>query len=226
MERVIKNYWWKILGASLVLYSILFGFFVQVPDLPIVHESIRNIFFHVCMWFAMIVIFATSLVYSIKYLSGFDLKNDVVAGEAANVGLLFGFIGILTGMFWARNTWGAWWVNDVQLNGAAVTILAYIAYLILRGSIEEIHLKAKVAAVYNIFAFVMLLVFIGILPRVSVSSIHPQSNNSSPFSVGSLDNTMRLVFYPAIVGWILIGVWILQLRIRYKKIKEEIKNIE
>ena len=63
----MKKQWWKILGALLVLYSIIAGFLVVVPDLPIVHESLRNIFFHVCMWFAMIVLFAVSLVYSIKY---------------------------------------------------------------------------------------------------------------------------------------------------------------
>jgi len=222
----MKKHGWKILGALLVLYSIIAGFLVVIPDLPIVHESLRNIFFHVCMWFAMIVLFAVSLVYSIKYLSAFHQENDIIAGEAVNTGLLFGILGLITGTIWAKATWGDWWVNDVQLNGAAVTILTYLAYTVLRSSIDEPHLRAKVSAVYNIFAFVMLLVFIGILPRITDGSIHPQNNNQSPFAIGSLDNTMRLVFYPAIIGWIIIGVWIMQIRVRIKKIKEEINSIE
>ena len=67
--------WWKILGVMLVLYSIIAGFLVPVPDLRVIDQSIRNLFFHVCMWFAMMAIFTVSLAYSIRYLAGLTLKR-------------------------------------------------------------------------------------------------------------------------------------------------------
>lgn len=216
----LKKDWWKFLGVALVLYTIIAGFLIPVPDLRILGESIRNLFFHVCMWFAMITIFGISLVYSIRYLSGFDIRHDVVASQAVNVGLLFGILGIITGMQWANYTWGAPWVNDPQLNGAAVSILAYFAYTVLRHSMDEDHKRAKVAAVYNIFAFVLLIIFVGILPKMSQGSLHPGAGGS-PSTVATLDNTMRIVFYPAIIGWILIGTWILNIRVRYVRLKQQ-----
>lgn len=216
----LKKDWWKLLGVALVLYTIIAGFLIPVPDLRILGESIRNLFFHVCMWFAMITIFGISLVYSIRYLSGFDIRHDVVASQAVNVGLLFGILGIITGMQWANYTWGTPWVNDPQLNGAAVSILAYFAYTVLRHSMDEDHKRAKVAAVYNIFAFVLLIIFVGILPKMSQGSLHPGAGGS-PSTVATLDNTMRIVFYPAIIGWILIGTWILNIRVRYVRLKQQ-----
>ena len=215
-----KKDWWKILGVALILYSIIAGFLIQVPIKPIIGESIRNLFFHVCMWFAMMTIFGVSIIYSIRYLSGFDTRHDIVASQAVNVGLLFGMLGIITGMLWANYTWGAPWVNDPQLNGAAVSILAYFAYTVLRHSMDEDHKRAKVAAVYNIFAFVLLIIFVGILPKMSQGSLHPGAGGS-PSTVATLDGTMRIVFYPAIVGWILIGIWILNIRVRYVRLKQQ-----
>lgn len=218
MNTFLKSNWWKLLAVALIVYSIIAGFLIKIPELPIIRESIRNLFFHVVMWFAMMVIFATSLIRSLRYLASFDMKHDRVAIQCVNVGLFFGLLGIVTGMEWANFTWGTPWTNDPQLNGAAVTILAYFAYLVLRRSIDEEQKRARIAAVYNIFAFVMLIVFIGVLPRLAQGSLHP-GKGGSPMTVAHLDMTMRFVFYPAILGWILIGFWLVQIRVRLARIK-------
>ena len=218
---MIKAYWWKILSLLLLLYAVTYGFFVAIPDKPIIHESIRNIFYHVGMWFGMFVMLTTSFIYSLKYLKGFDEKNDRIAIESVNVGLLFGFLGIFTGMIWANFTWGSPWVKDPKLNGAAVGIVIYLAYVILRSSIEDLHKRAKVSAVYNIFAFVLWIIFVLILPRMAGDSLHPATgnDNSTPVMPMHLDPSMRTVFYPAMLGWILLGTWILQIRVRLSKIR-------
>jgi heme exporter protein C len=218
----MKKHWWKIFSLILLLYAVVAGFTIKVPELPIIHQTIRNLFFHVCMWFTMIVLMAVSFVNSIRYLSGFQIKHDLLSVEAARTGLVFGMLGILTGMLWARFTWGDFWVKDPQLNGAATGMLIYFAYFILRGSLEDEHKKARLSAVYNIFAFVLFIVFIGILPRLSEGSLHPGKDGSPGLDVGGLDNNMRLVFYPAIVGWILLGVWITNLRFRMRKLQEKL----
>lgn len=216
----MKN-WWKILGAIFVIYSIIAGFLLDVPRLPILNETIRNLYFHVTMWFAMFGMLLVSLVYSIKSLAKGTFKNDSIASEAVNVGMVFATAGIITGSLWARFTWGDWWTNDVKLNGTVVTMLIYTAYIILRGSIEDPEKKARISAVYNIFAFVLMIVFIGILPRLN-DSLHPGNGGNPAFGTYDLNNTMRLVFYPAIIGWFCIGMWILQLKVRMKKIAKSL----
>lgn len=218
----MKN-WWKVTGLVCVFYAIIAGFLLPVPALPILHETIRNLYFHVTMWFSMIILLFVSVVYSILFLSGFKLKNDLIADESATVGMLFGVCGLLTGMIWAKYTWGAYWVNDAKLNGAAATMLVYAAYFLLRNSIEDEQKRARISSVYSIFAFVMMIVFIMILPRM-VDSLHPGNGGNPGFSQYDLDNTMRLVFYPAIIGWTLIGVWILNIRVRIKTLENEIAD--
>lgn len=214
---MMKLSWWKILSILLIFYTLFAGFLFKVPALPILHETIRNLYFHVTMWFSMIIILFVSLWHSIKYLSNFKMEHDIVANQAANVGMLFGFIGVATGAIWAKYTWGAWWVNDAKLNGAAITLLFYLAYQILRGALDEEQKRARIAAIYNIFSYVMLIVFLMVLPRMT-DSLHPGNGGNPGFGGYDLDNTMKLVFYPAIIGWTLLGIWIMQLGVRYQKL--------
>lgn len=221
----MKKYWWKIAAIVFVLYAIIAGLLGQVPRQPILNESIRNLYFHVTIWFGMMMVLIASLVYSIKYLAGFDINNDLYASESAGVAVFMGILGIATGSVWAKFTWGAWWVSDAKLNGVAIAMLFYMAYFVLRNSMEDDQKRARVSAIYNIFAFVMLVVFIWILPRM-VDSLHPGNGGNPGFGKYDLDSKMRWVFYPAIIGWTLLALWILDLRIRIKKIEEQIDTIE
>jgi len=216
----MKNYWWKILAIVLVLYTIIGGFLIKVPAQPILHETIRNLYFHVPMWFGMMTILFVSLWHSIKYLSNSKIESDIVATQAAHTGMLLGFLGIVTGSIWAKYTWGAWWVSDTKLNGAAITLLIYLAYFVLRGSLEEEQKRARISAVYNIFAYVMLIVFLMILPRLN-DSLHPGNGGNPGFNKYDLDSNMRMVFYPAVLGWILLGVWIMTIKVRIEKLKRK-----
>jgi len=225
MNSFFKQHWWKLLSGVLLLYAIFAGFAVKIPVMDVVEQSMRNLFFHVGMWFGMMAMLVTGFVYSLRYLSKFDPKEDIKAVEAVNIGLMFGFLGIFTGMIWANFTWGTPWVKDPKLNGAAVGLIIYLAYMVLRGSIEDVHKRAKVAAVFNIFAFVLWIVFVMILPRLAGSSLHPATGNSAVTVLPmQLDPSMRIVFYPAMTGWILLGFWIMSLRVRIRKIKLHSEN--
>jgi heme exporter protein C len=215
--------WWKILGIILVLYSIIAGLLMPVPHLNILNETIRNLYFHVTMWFSMIFLMLMSMVQSVKYLSGFDKVRDLKAEALASTGMFIALLGLTTGMIWAQFTWGAFWVNDPKLNGVAVTMLIYLAYFILRNSIENEDAKARVSAIYNIIAFVMMIVFIGVLPRMA-DSLHPGNGGNPAFGTYDMNNSMRMVFYPAVIGWILISSWIAQLRFRIKVLEINKEN--
>ena len=223
-----KNYWnitWKIFTILLLIYVIMGGLLFDVPALPVIHQTIRNIYFHVGMWFSMIFILFLGFLFSLMYLRRFNLKYDRMAFATVKTGLVFGILGIITGMIWAQNTWGTWWVNDPKLNGAAVGILVYLAYLILRASVDDPEKRAKLAAVYKIFAFVIMFVFIMILPRISGPSIHPGVDGNPALATGDLDPVMRKVFFPAILGWILFSYWIYTIVERTDKISEKINYL-
>jgi heme exporter protein C len=187
------------------------------PNRTILRESIRNLFYHVPMWFTMMALLIYSLVHSILYLSSGKMAHDLKASRSAGVASFFGVLGILTGMIWAKFTWGAFWTNDPKLNGAAIGILAYLAYFVLRGSLDDEIKRAKLAAVYNIFSFTIYMVFIWILPRIN-DSLHPGNGGNPGFNVYEQDNVMRLFFYPAVLGWIFLGFWLTEM---YVKIKEK-----
>ena len=125
---------WKIACVVLLYFTLFAGFLMPVPELPILNESIRNLYFHVTMWFAMIIHMIVTIIYSIRYLAGGKIQYDLKAEQYAITGMVFGIAGLITGMIWARFTWGAFWVNDTKLNGAAAAMLMYAAYFILRQS--------------------------------------------------------------------------------------------
>lgn len=219
----MRKVWWKVVTVVLLLYVILGGLLFSVPRLVILHETIRALYFHVPMWFGMIFMLGVSVVYSIKYLRKPDMGYDDYAIEFANVGVIFGILGILTGMLWAQFTWGDWWSGDPKQNGAAIGLLIYFAYFILRGSMENDEQRARISAVYNIFAFSALIPLLFILPRLT-DSLHPGSGGNPGFNAYDLDSRLRLVFYPAVIGWIMLGVWITSLRIRIRKIQHHIES--
>ena len=140
------------------------------------------------------------------------------------MGSYFGILGYLTGFLWVSVTWVtdqgqsfASVLKEPKLIGAAIALLIYGAYFVLRGSFTDIDKRARVSAVYNIFAFAMLFPSIWIIPSL-VGSLHPGSpgdeGGSPALSRQNMDPTMRMIFWPAVIGWTLLGVWIATLRIR------------
>lgn len=204
----------------MVAASIVVGLLGPVPALFLLHETIRNVYFHVPMWSAMFALYFISVVYSIRYLNSGRVNDDLIAVEAVNTGIVFCIIGLLTGMQWANITWGMAWPNDAKTNGSAIATLMYLAYLVLRNALEEEQKRAKISAIYNIFAFPIMIVLMYIMPKMT-DSLHPGSGGNGTFGDLDMNNQMRPVFYMAIIGWILIGVWICTLRYRVRLLENK-----
>ena len=214
--------WYKILSVVILFYTLVWGLLNPVPRLDILNETIRNVYYHVPIWFAMLFMMAVSVVYSVRALSANDLTFDTKAHNAAIVGFFFSLPGLLTGSVWAKYTWGTWWTfQDPKLNGVAISMLIYLAYFILRSSVEDELKRARISAVYNIFAFVMLNVFVMVLPRLT-DSLHPGNGGNPAFGKYDLDSNMRTVFYPAVIGWILFSCWLFEIRNRISFIKDKL----
>lgn len=204
------------------------GFGIKIPipkEGADIEQTMRNLFFHVPMWFGMTILFIVSAVYAILYLKTPTSLNDIYSYEFAKTGIVLGLLGYVTGMIWANYTWGKPISGDPKQIGAAIGVLIYCAYFVLRGNIVD-DKKARISAVYNIFAFAMMVPCLFILPRL-VESLHPggqemgggQGNPAlNPRDTTSL---MRLVFWPAVLGWSLLATWITTLRIRLALLQEK-----
>ena len=214
----MKKYWWKALSIVLILYSLIAGILAPVPTLPIINETIRILYYHLPMWFTMFTLYFISVIYSIRYLSSGRTEDDLIAVESVNVGILFCFLGLGSGMIWGNYSWGDPWPNDAKLNGSAIATLMYLAYLVLRNALEEEQKRGKISAIYNVFAFPVMIVLMYILPKTT-DSLHPGSGGNSGFGEFDMDGAMRAVLYPAALGWILMGLWLAQIRYRIRKLQ-------
>lgn len=222
--------WWKILSVVLLVYTFVAGLLINVPRLPQLQETIRNLFFHVCMWFGMMILFTVSFIQAINFLRTNKLVHDIASRQYATVGMVFGLLGYLTGTIWMSYTWAdpnnpayasfGSIAREPKLIGAAIALLVYAAYLVLRDSIPDMDKKARISSVYNIFAYAMLFPSIWILPRM-LPSLHPGREGNPALNFNDIDSNMRIVFYPAVIGWTLLGVWITTIKIRLQLLKEE-----
>ena len=233
----MKKSWWKILSVLLLVYTFTAGFGIlwsdDVPRIPALQETVRNLYFHVCMWFAMMILFTASVVHAIRYLNTSNPVYDIYSRQYAGVGILFGVLGYATGAIWMSYTWvdpnqPAYAsfnaiAKEPKLIGAAIALLIYFAYLVLRGSIQDLDKRARISAVYNIFAFAFLFPSIWIVPRL-LPSLHPGGEGAEgnpALNFKDLAPAMRLVFYPAIIGWTLLGVWMTSLKARMELVHEK-----
>lgn len=214
----MKNWWWKILAIVLMLYTIIMGLLATVPRLPILHETIRNLYYHVPMWFGMTLMLLVAMVYAIMHLRSNKIEHDILSASFTKVGLLFGLCGITTGMVWAQSTWGVFWNNDPKETAAAVGLLLYFAYFVLRNSIDDIDKRARVSSVANIIFYCVFIPIIFVVPRLT-DSLHPGNGGNPGFNAYDLDNNMRLTFYPAVLGWSLLGAWMATVNARIEKLK-------
>lgn len=227
----------------LVLYALVYGMTAQLPVMGAMGQSNRNIFYHVPMWFTVIVLMGISVYHSIYYLRLSDPDYeptqardlglvDTKAVEAAKLGLVFNILGLVTGMVWARVTWSsnlpasdinAWWIWDPIQICALVSLLIYLAYFLLRSTISDPEQAAKISATYNVFAFITLIPLYFIVPKMLPGS-HPTAKGSdagggSFVMQGKLGGDFSLIFWPSIIGFILIAVWIYSVAVRMRRLE-------
>ena len=197
------------------------------PNREILNETIRNTFFHVALWMAMFALLIVGLYNGGQYLRTGDILYDSTAASFNMIAIVYGLLGLATGSVWAKYTWGTWWTTDIKLNMAAISMLIYVAYAILRSSIDDIDKRAKLSALYSLFAFAAMIPLLFVFPRMNnVISLHPGNGGNPALGGEDLDNTLRMVFYPAIIGLFLFGRWIATIRTRieslfYKKSRLE-----
>lgn len=194
---------------------------ITFPFRNVLGETIRNLYFHVSLWFAMFIMLTIAVFYSVRYLSKGSLDDDHLANSLISIAVTYGVLGCATGSIWAKFTWGTWWTADVKLNMSAIFMLIYLAYFVLRGAFQDEIKRARLTAVYNIFAFASIIPLLFVIPRL-MDSLHPGNGGNPGFGGEDLDNTMRIAFYPAILGMTLLGLWIASLKYRFALLTDKV----
>lgn len=214
---------WKYAVAVWMTGVLVAGFLIPIPEIDILQQSARNLFLHVPMWFTMMVCFIGGFYYSVKYLNTPDPATDRKAESATAVGLLFGICGLFTGSLWARFTWGTWWTfAEPRMNLAALAMMIYVAYFVLRTAFDNPEKRAKLSAVYNVFAATTIPFLLYIVPR-QLPSLHPGAEGNPAFSEITAPE-LRYIFYPAIIGFIGLAFWLIDILNRYKKVKYHLEQ--
>ncbi len=213
MTRLNKIRLFASVGMTIVLLG---GFLINVPKIPILEHTARNLYFHVPMWGVLLFGTGLSAFHSVRMIQKGRFLSDIKASSAAQTAFAFGIFGLLTGIFWSRFTWytsaGLWWNNDPRQTMVVAGLLVYSAYFVLRNSIDDPEKRSKISAVYNLFAFATLPFLLYVVPR-QLKSLHPGAEGNPAFSEIT-DPVMRMVFYPSVLCFIAIYLWLYSQRSR------------
>src|SRR5215510_9671663 len=145
-----------VLGAVVAILFIrnLFVILTVLPDEANQGAMYRIMFFHIPAWWTAGLALITAVVTSMLYLFTGKMKYDAIAVSVTEVAVAFLFIGLSTGMIWARIIWGIWWTWDARLTSALICVLLYSGYLMLRRAVEKPTQRARISAVYSLFAWI------------------------------------------------------------------------
>ena len=141
-----------VLVASMIL--ALYMAFIVAPRERTMGDLQRIFYFHVPAGIIGLVAFAVNFFASIAYLARKDRKWDSLALSAAEVGLMFFTIVLVTGPIWAKPAWFTWWTWSPRLTSSLVLWMLYLAYMLLRSYVPDPERKATMSAVFGIVAFV------------------------------------------------------------------------
>ena len=207
----------KLLLLPYLAAVVAAAFLWPKPAQGFIGESSRIVFFHVpCAWTSSLA-FLVAAAYSLAYLRRRNPWHDEIACAAVKLGLFFGVLTLITGSLFASIMWGTWWNWDPRESSYLLLVFLYAAYLFLRSAIDDAERKARIAAVYALFAVVLMPFLVFVAPRVT-ASLHPQTV-INPQGKILMDTPTRAVFFGALAGFSGLFVWMLSLEARAARLE-------
>lgn len=228
----------KIWTALLVLTAIMtaVGVYLSVAwaptavNLPTEAEQMaqRIFYFHVAAGWVGYVAFGVTAAAGVLYLLKRQRRFDNVAVSSAEIGVVFTAANLVSGSVWARPTWGTWWSwDDPRLTLAAIVLLVYIAYLMLRNAVDDPERRARLSSIYGIVGFLSVpLSFISV--RIW-RTIHPAViGTTSETAQGGFDmsGNMVMVLLFSIVTFSLLYVVLLHYRLKLETLREQVEDLK
>lgn len=150
-SQVTKMLFWP---TVILMVAAIYAVFVYVPNERVMGYVQRIFYFHVASAWVSFLAFFVVFVGGIGYVLKRHRKWDVLAVSAAEIGVVFCTITLITGSIWGRFAWGTWWTWDPRLTTTLVLWLIYVSYLMLRGLVEEESQRGRLSSVFGIIGFV------------------------------------------------------------------------
>jgi heme exporter protein C len=205
-----------ILGMVLALYMAL----IEAPRERTMGDLQRIFYFHVAAAIAGMTAFAVNFFSCLMYLVRRKRWWDNLALSAAEIGVMFLSMVLVTGPIWAKPAWFVWWTWSPRLTLSLVLCLLYVAYILIRNYIEDPEKKALVSAVFGIVAFADT-------PLVWFSirwwrDIHP----SPMLETGGLAPSMRPAFFICMIVFQILLVFLLRRRFYLESVRSEMESLE
>ncbi len=208
-----------VLTALLLAYTT-YQALVIAPTERTMGDVQRIFYYHVPSAWTAFCLFFTNLIASLVYLFRKDVWADALAVAAAEVGVVFCTVVLVTGPIWARPVWGIWWTWDVRLTTTLVLWLIYVSYLVLR-RFSDSSQTPKLAAVLAIFgALDVPLVYFSIW---FFRTQHPQPVIGGG---GSLDPRMLHAFLLNLLSFSCFGAMLCWWRYRLQRLQLEVEEAE
>lgn len=179
----------------------------------------RIFYYHVPAAWVAYLAFAVTAFASARHLLRGDLRSDAVALASAEVGAVFGFVALGTGLVWAEQEFlGYTPVEDPQVISLVVLLLAYMAYFVLRGGIEEPVRRRRLAAVYGLLA----VLGVPLSYLASKASIHPDFTRPDQ----ELDPRLGLFLLFSTVVFTLVYAALVDVRARLARVEAFVEESE
>ena len=217
-DSLLKRYWLPALSLALFVAGLYLVFF-YVPTVTQngVPFAQRIFYFHVPVdWVAFLSYFIV-FIASVGYLSKRDERRDRLAHSAAEIGVVFNTLTLITGSIWARPAWGVWWVWEPRLTTALVLWFIYVAYLLIRSYATEESQGARFAAVVGIVGFVDVPIVA--LATTLWRSQHP---GAVVFESGGLAGSQVLTLMVCLAAFTTLFIVLLRLRVSLRGAEREI----
>jgi heme exporter protein C len=207
MTRAIRV-WGVAAGVAMVFAAV--AALMLAPREAEMGDVQRLFYFHMpSAWIALGPAFTCVFGFSVAYLVTGRAAYDRVAGAAAEIGVLFTTITLVTGPLWAKAAWGVYWTWEPRLTTTLILWFIYVGYLLLRAVVPPGQKRARVAAVYGILGWVDVpVVFLSIWWW---RTVHPRILGAGGFA---MDATMVWVLVACLAAFTLLFVYLLLLRVR------------
>jgi heme exporter protein C len=150
-KTILVIAYWTCVAALLVVAVVLATTFASTEKTM---GSIQKVFYlHVPSAANAFLGCLVAFVGGVGYLWQRRTAWDNLSASGAKAAALLCTVALATGMYWAKQAWGAWWVWTPRLTLTLMLWLLYVAYLLVRSSIESRQRRAVISAVYAIAAF-------------------------------------------------------------------------
>lgn len=223
MKASLKRFWsstaaWgAVAGAAMVFATV--AALVLAPREAEMGDVQRLFYFHMpSAWVALGPAFTCVLGFSIAYLATGKLAYDRIAGAAAEIGVVFTTITLVTGPLWAKPAWGVYWTWEPRLTTTLILWFVYVGYLLLRSVTLPGHKRARLAAVYGIVGWIDVpIVFLSIWWW---RTVHPHILDKGGFAMNS---AMVWVLVACLGAFTIVFVYLLILRVQMETMSARLK---